>query len=182
MAHIHHKCKAYEHFRKLALETDRYLYYINSLGFFERVDKLKLKSFQNTSDIIFEKMVQTISHNKAKQPILVSRIQGKQYSIKATIIRIIKNYDYDAMTEVILHKDNNYMNCNVENLRVIKKCEVPNGNRSRWKLRLNEKEEIFDNTKELCKRLGVCKSTFEKYLSGLYTSNHWLNEVEIERL
>lgn len=172
----------YDHFRKLALETVDYLYYINSLGYFERVDKKKVKNFALTGDYVFEKMERTITHARYKTPILVSRIQGHQYSIKATIIRIIKNYEYNDSIESIIHIDDDYTNCSADNLKVVNKSELRNSKCIRWKMKINDKEEVYPTTRRLCKRLGVSTDTFYSYMNGKYTSNHWLNDITIERI
>lgn len=173
----------YEHFRKLALETEKYLYYINSQGYFERVDKRKVKDFSLTGDYVFEKMKRTLTEKKiSKTPVLVSRIQGKQYAIKTAVIRIIKNYDYDSSKEIIVHIDNDYTNCSADNLLVVNRGKTINSRWKRWRLVVNGREEIHLNTRSLCRRLGVSSEAFYSFINGRYSKNYWLNDIQIERV
>lgn len=171
----------YEHFRKLVLETDRYLYYINSLGYFERVDKRTIVDFVNTTGIVFQRINQFVFTDKNKYSAVYSAIEGKRYLIRSAIIRFIKNYELKS-DECIIHLDGNPHNCNVENLQVIKRGVRPDPQWKKWKLTINDKEEIIENTRRLCKRLGIDRITFYRYRKGRYSSNYWLNDYKIERI
>jgi len=178
VVHISRRKSEYDHFRKLALEDSKYLYYINSRGYFERIDKSTLVSFQNTSDMVFEKIPICEKKTKRKNPELISHFNSRTYSIKHAVIRIIKNMDYDHDKYIIVHIDNNYKNCSADNL----KLELKRNATKRYKIIASDKTIVCNSKQELLEKLGISMTQFRKYEQGKTSKKHWLNDITIERV
>lgn len=173
--------KAYDHFRKLALETSDYLYYANSRGYIERLKKSTVNGFANTDSYVFEKVPTFANHKHNKTPNLSIMIGRKQYSVKHAIMRIIGNVDVHG-GQAIIHLDGDYRNCSYDNLKVVKKGGIKNPSWVSWELEIHNRKETYETTQELCQRLGVSYWALRNYLRGMYTSNHWLNDYTIRRI
>lgn len=171
----------YEHYRKLALETSDYLYYANSKGYIERLDKSTIKDFTNTDGYEFERCKTILIHKDNKYPIVCVVIRRKQYSVKLAIMRIIGNVDVKD-DDAIIHLDGDYTNCNIENLKVVKKGKMENKSWIKWELVFNGRLETYHSTLSLCERLGISYWSLDNYLKGRYSDNHWLNDYTIRRV
>lgn len=171
----------FEHYRKLALETNRYLYYANSKGYIERLDKSTIKDFTNTDSYVFERLSPVVIHKNGKVPNLAVIIGGVQYSVKKAIMRVIGNREIGS-NEAIIHLDGDYHNCNYENLKVVKKGGLKNPSWVSWEIELYGKLETYETTLQLCERLGVSYWAFRNYQQGRYSPHHWLNDYKIRRV
>ena len=66
----------------------------------------------------WKEIINKSNHNKGYNVILINK---KQYMRSSIIAHAFLNYDLDKKIEMIRHLDSNRLNCNVENLGVIRK-------------------------------------------------------------
>jgi len=103
----------YEHHRRLFLETETTIYYINSLGFFEKYEKPN----DDKEDINEKNLIKLKGSYDYVRKIYKINIHKTTYNVKHEILKYFSRQWRESTQRLItIHKDHDFRNCNIENL------------------------------------------------------------------
>lgn len=177
----HRKPQGYDHHRRLFHENSKYIWYINSYGYFERYMK---REEEDITESNFERLEGFYDYNRSQYLV---NIDKREYIVKREIGKFF-NRDF-AKDMIIMHKNKDWKDCNIENLIFISKKDYvnkthPNGRR-KTKVVLRNKatgyQQTFDSVTALAKFLHIDYSNLYKYMH-FKRKTSYLDQFEIVKV
>jgi hypothetical protein len=173
-----------EYYRLLWHESKRFIYYINSGGYFEKCDinGLKLENYEDNITRVNDYM----NRNN-----FIATIEGEVTYIRKAIIERFSGIELSEGKNFVLHLDGDLRNCAIDNLLVL-------SNRSEYDAYLKgkplysylkeEKRKLYHDLKSFIKALGLdnekqLRAYYSKYKRGASTNGlKWLDKYKITLL
>lgn len=173
----HERNCEFEHYRIKFKETPHYIYYINSLGYFEIFDK------RTKGQRVYERGIEKCQgYIHATHQAYYTKIQGKEYVVKREVIKHFKP-EIDLENLSVRCIDNNPKNCNIENLMVIPKSQIKKKPRQVYKLSNGRSIKVYNTMQEIADDLFMSVKGVQYHLSHKQKKNRYkryLDQFDIE--
>lgn len=158
--------ESFQHYSVKITESRVFVWYVNSEGFVYKIIKSTITPTFSGSKIMLPGYV--------KNGFKMIKVRSKEYKLSHLVAsKFIKGY-YPGCC--VNYKDNNKLNCNVENLFIYSKSEhgKNTGYRSKAKaviIKKNGINKVYRSVREAAKAIYVSYQTLLDYLAGIYKTS-----------
>lgn len=163
----------FDHYRIKYLETDQTIYYISSLGYFEKFDKRKYPDCK----IYENRLVRLEGH--IQRNIVRTFISSKWVTNRVEVYRYFSKSPLQG--RYIIHKSGDINDCNIDNLKAVKMSKIPQAQKKkRWVSYRSASGErcVLPSITELSKAIYMHRSSISRYLRGK-SHSAYLDEIEL---
>lgn len=164
---------SYDHYRIKYLETSRSIYYVSSLGYFEKFDKRKYPDCK-----IYENRIERLEGH-IQRNCLRTHIGGKWIANRVVVYRYFTRNP--SQGKYIMHKNGNIWDCNIENLRAVKMSKIPQDHIKRKGVSYTTTSGercVLSSITELSKAIYMHRSSISRYLRGK-SHSAYLDEIQL---
>ena len=166
----------FEHYRIRYYESERYIYYISSLGYFERFNKQRYPDMRIYEDRL-EVLASHISKNVARTFVGNKWVTNHQEVIKYFKPQLLEKGRY------IKHINGNIWDCNLENLAVVSQQEIQKkvGRGVKLQATINGERCVYNSISECAENIYVVRLCVIRHLQGK-TKSPYLHEIQLKRI
>lgn len=167
---------AFEHYRVFVEETKRRIYYINSKGHFEMIDKTKWGDGRMLENR-FERIKGSMQNGVRR-----TCINERYIANHKAVYQAFSKTPYDPKL-YITHKDGDAWNCSILNLMQCEMRDIPQSNKKGIVIEVSKGGErcVYNSIKQLAKELFISRKSVHAHIKG-QSHSPYLAELKCRRI